>query len=121
MTTTTVTRTLAEPYTYPGTDHVVVDGQPDTYPVYEYSRKDKYGRTVRHFEQACRGLVVMVTLPCGMGWIVNDWEATREDYSARDQHVHHYRTADGATRKEAYAQARALVAAHRPGVPIVKY
>jgi hypothetical protein len=115
MTTTPATRA---PYEYANTGHMVDPADVTTYPIYEYTRRDKYGRTVRHFEQGCSTLVVMVTLPRRMGWIVNDWVATRLAPADHLAHAHEFRTEQGATRKQARDKALELVAAHRPNVPV---
>lgn len=126
MTTTAIDQSTTTLRVYGDTGYVYDSEDPTTWVIYEYTRKDKYGRTVRHFEQGCRTLLVMVTIPRKGGWIVNDWEGSRNadlagaPYDPR-RGVHMFKTADGATRREAYAKATALVAALRPGVKIVRY
>lgn len=43
-------------------------------PIATATRKDKYGRSVLHFDYLCRTVVVVVKVPRRSEWIVNEWD-----------------------------------------------
>jgi hypothetical protein len=85
--------------------------------IHDYTRRDKYGRTVRHLEVAVpnvaqRATVVLVTLPkaCApMRYMVTDWQThTSVDYAKR---------ADAVAAQRAQAEAHEAELLARPAEP----
>lgn len=50
--------------------------------IYTARRRDKYGRTVTHFDVLCRTVVVVVTLPNRLGYLVNEWDSPQRGEAA---------------------------------------